>query len=554
MAGNLRPKLVPIEDWKDLGPDVILAIIYCRVSSSGQTGLGSQEYRCNQYTESKSYRVVATFYDDVTGGGDFMNRRGMVELLRFMDTYPNRRFVVVSDDLKRYARDTEFHLRLRRLMMERGARRECLNFNFDDSPEGKFTETINAAVGELDRQQNARQNRQKSIARLEQGYAVFNQLPVGYKYVKAQTGNNKVAIRDEPLASIVQEALEGYASGRFSTQVEVKRFLELQPEFPKDVADGTIRQEKVFRMLKRPMYAGYVSAPKWGIPIRDGKHEGLISKATFEVIQKRLEGGVYAPARKDIHHDFPLRGAVACSECNTPLTAGWCKGKYKKYPYYFCRTKECSEKNKTIPKGVLESAFEDLLETMQPDKSVFNVAVTMFRDGWNLMQDQVFSNAKTFKDDVKKTEKQIEQLIERTLDATNSRVIGAYEKRIDDLERKKLILAEKASNTSKSVHSFDEMFELSLQFLANPYRIWSSGRFTFKRLVLKMAFSEPLTYSRKERRLNSIFSIPFSMLGGFCASSCEMVPLGRIELPASPLPMVRSTTELQRPEGVGQGI
>jgi hypothetical protein len=27
-----------------------------------------------------------------------------------------------------------------------------------------------------------------------------------------------------------------------------------------------------------------------------------------------------------------------------------------------------------------------------------------------------------------------------------------------------------------------------------------------------------------------------------------MVPLGRIELPASPLPMVRSTTELQRPD------
>jgi len=38
---------------------------------------------------------------------------------------------------------------------------------------------------------------------------------------------------NEPLASIIREALEGYASGRFDIQAEVKRWLEAQPEFPK---------------------------------------------------------------------------------------------------------------------------------------------------------------------------------------------------------------------------------------------------------------------------------------------------------------------------------
>ncbi|MEO1611062.1 MAG: hypothetical protein AAFU55_01700 [Pseudomonadota bacterium] len=36
-------------------------------------------------------------------------------------------------------------------------------------------------------------------------------------------------MRDEPRASILQEALEGYAGGRFETQAEVKRVLESQP-------------------------------------------------------------------------------------------------------------------------------------------------------------------------------------------------------------------------------------------------------------------------------------------------------------------------------------
>ena len=50
------------------------------------------------------------------------------------------------------ARDTEFHIKLRREFDKRGARVECLNFRFEDSPEGKFIETIIAAQGELERE------------------------------------------------------------------------------------------------------------------------------------------------------------------------------------------------------------------------------------------------------------------------------------------------------------------------------------------------------------------------------------------------------------------
>ncbi len=42
-------------------------------------------------------------------------------------------------------------------------------------------------------------------------------------------------------------------------------------------------------------------------------------------------------------------------------------------------------------------------------------------------------------------------------------------------------------------------------------------------------------------------SLPFNNLQVKHASKFMMVPLGRIELPTSSLPMTRSTTELQRP-------
>jgi len=47
-------------------------------------------------------------------------------------------------------------------------------------------------------------------------------------------------MRDEPVASYLQEALEGFASGRFETQAKVKCFLESCPDFPKDTKTGSI--------------------------------------------------------------------------------------------------------------------------------------------------------------------------------------------------------------------------------------------------------------------------------------------------------------------------
>lgn len=150
------------------------ALIYCRVSSTRQrtegSGLESQEHRCRQYAESKGYAIEAVFPDDVSGGGDFMQRPGMRAMLAYLDAQKGEPKVVVFDDPKRLARDTEFHIKLRREFAERGATIECLNFNFEDTPEGRFVETVIAAQGELERHQNRRQVIQKMKARVEKGY------------------------------------------------------------------------------------------------------------------------------------------------------------------------------------------------------------------------------------------------------------------------------------------------------------------------------------------------------------------------------------------------
>ncbi len=183
-----------------------------------------------------------------------------------------------------------------------------------------LVENLLASVSQHQRQKNSEQTRNRMRAGLQNGYWVF-QAPVGYRFERA-TGHGKVLVRDEPLASIVQEALEGYASGRFQLQAEVKRFLETHPEYPRD-RKGEVRNQRVTDLLTRVVYAGYVEAPEWEVGLRRGQHEALISYATFRKSENRLKGNAKVPARKYLNLDFPLRGFVTCGHCGTPLTACW---------------------------------------------------------------------------------------------------------------------------------------------------------------------------------------------------------------------------------------
>jgi len=79
----------------------------------------------------------------------------------------------------------------------------------------------------------------------------------------------------------------------------------------------------VVRLLRRSQYAGYIEIPEWGVTLRKGHHEGIISFNTYTKIQQRIKEDARAPARKDINVDFPLRGAVICGDCENPLTSSW---------------------------------------------------------------------------------------------------------------------------------------------------------------------------------------------------------------------------------------
>lgn len=75
-------------------------------------------------------------------------------------------------------------------------------------------------------------------------------------------------------------------------------------------------------------------------------------------------------------------------------------------------------------------------------------------------------------------------------------VIDAYERKIVSLEQDKLIAVENLQSDTRQKHGFEELFELALAFIANPYKLWTSGDLEHKRTVAKLAFSERIVYQR----------------------------------------------------------
>lgn len=171
------------------------ACLYCRVSSPRQVkeghGLDAQESRSAAYAESKDYDLQEVFKDEGVSGG-LLDRPGIQKLLRFLEERPAYapQMVVIVDDISRWARDVIAHFQLKQAIGSRNARLECVDYKLDDSPVGKFVETMMAAKSELWRGENRVKVVGNMRARLEKGYWPFD-APPGYRIEKV-AGHGKL--------------------------------------------------------------------------------------------------------------------------------------------------------------------------------------------------------------------------------------------------------------------------------------------------------------------------------------------------------------------------
>ncbi len=507
-----------------------LAIIYARVSSKKQvtegSGLDSQDSRCRLYAQARGYDVVATFTDDMTGSK--VHRPGMDAMLAYLKQNKAMPHVVLIDDISRLARGIDAHWKLRKSIAKAGGLLESPSIQFGDDSDSQLIENMLASTSQHFRQKNREQTISRMKQRLRNGYYVQARPVAGYKYIK---GNGKEIVRHEPIASIVQETLEGFNTGRFGSAGEVRQFLQDQPEFPKPKS-GIVTHERAFVLLRNYTYAGMLDGRSWNLGILKGNHDPIISYEMFLKNQDLLTNKKRVSNRVNIGQDFILRGAVACGDCGHALTACWSTSKSgKKHPYYLCHKKGCESYRKSIRRDKIEGEFVDLLKALQPTRQLFDIAGKMFKDLWDFQRLSNKERIKRLKAQITKIDTDMSKLVDRLIEIENVLVVQKIEDKLEDMEQNKLAIVQKCGNLGKPKRGYSEMFEHALKFLSNPWNIWENGSFLDRRNVLKLAFTGQIPYTRKNGFSNTKISLPFKVLGTNLGTKKEMAHWGGFEPP-----------------------
>lgn len=511
------------------GIDNTKALIYCRVSSLSQAtdghGLDSQEHRCRIFAEQKNLEVVEVFRDSYSGGGDFWERPAMRGLLQYLDAHPTERFTVIFDDLKRFARDIQFHWKLRTEFSARDIRLECLNFNFEDTPEGGFIETVMAAQGELERKQNRRQVIQKQKARMEAGYWPFGGKK-GYTIVD-EPAHGKIC-RPNAEGRALAEALEAFANRTLVRKIDACRFLVekgfWRGESPEKHMDA------LTKIMHDPFYYGDVEYPAWQVKRTEGKHEGIISRETYERIQKLLRPeNSLKRVRWDISPDFPLRGLILCDHCGSRLTAAWSK---KTFPYYVCHTKNCERYGKSIRRKDIEDQFAELLRKNTLKSEIGALVDIVFERVWAQEVKVIKRQEAGSLALLQELEDKAGQLAGAAIAAKSDQVKAIYEQQMEDLagEIEELKQAQPLSQEDLDI-PYRTALDKATSLLKNPCSVWQSLGLVEQHRLFYFIFEDKLPYNQKTGYRTDKIPCAIRLFEDFAVARPQDVEMGGIEPP-----------------------
>lgn len=481
------------------------ALIYCRVSTTRQAeeghGIDGQVLRCETYARNKGYHVEERFLDEGASGGT-ADRPAMNKLLQYLDDHAFENYTIIIDHPDRLARGMKVHMELRAAFEAREAELESPNYIFDSEPESVLSEQMLACVSEYHRNHNRRQVIQKQHARIERGYWCFCP-PTGLEYYKDAT-HGKLLRPKEPEASLIKEALDGFARGILLTQKDVQNFFNSR-NF-KGV--GNIYLEGVKRILTEPLYAGIVEYPKWDIARREGHHQGLVTIETFEQIQRRLQETVRQHVRIDDREEFALRRFVVCAECGVGLTGSWSTGRNKKkYAYYHCRTRDCMGGLKTQK---LETAFCSLLEEAKPTEGILELFSHILSEEAEQQHTLEAGRGIERVHKITNLKKSLQETTELALKARSDEIREVYENSMEQKQKELKILEE--SSTKVASHDLGNTLRRGKAILRNPLKTWRKGNLKDRHMIQTLVFKEGPSFSKENGFGNTEYSLLYRVI------------------------------------------
>ncbi|HEY3814567.1 MAG TPA: recombinase family protein [Caulobacteraceae bacterium] len=347
------------------------AIIYVRVSDDGQingTSLDDQAQRCTRALEDEQIEVVRLFREEGESAKS-ADRKGLMEAVQFCLHKKNHIDVFMVWKVDRFARRTEDHFAIRRVLRNAGIELRSATEPIGDDPNSKLFEVMVAGFAEFDNDIRRIRCTNGMRARIRSGIWPFK-APLGYRnrsLARQSIKKTEPDPADPVVFPILQRALKGFASGAY-TQMDMVHEL-VKADF-KTLTGVEPTIQFVDHLLTRQLafYAGWLrDSLGEAVEYHRGRHEPMISDEERRRIEFIRDGGDRAGIARDRHNPlFPLRRLVRCAECGHLLTGSSPRGRRASYPYYHCYNRDCPLRSRTIPKQDIEQHFRELMDRLRP--------------------------------------------------------------------------------------------------------------------------------------------------------------------------------------------
>lgn len=175
--------------------------------------------------------------------------------------------------------------------------------------------------------------------------------PLGYMTIG--DAGHKIHVPDPDGAPLVRSMFELYATGNYSLIQLVEKMYRTGLR----TRDGNrLVKSRMASLLKDPFYCGTI---RWTGMHYEGKHEPLISRELFDIVQRIKSKRTN---KKYLKHNFLFKGLIRCSECGWKIT--W--EEHKRIVYGHCNHyRECAQKKWHKEKDVEQRIAERIASHSQ---------------------------------------------------------------------------------------------------------------------------------------------------------------------------------------------
>ena len=374
-------------------------------------------------------------------------------------------------------------------------------FWFEPTPQGLFM--LQVAFGQSKYySDNLAENVKRGIRQKLRRGEWTGLAPLGY------TNNAKTRNIEPDLtkARVIQRAFEEFSQGRHTLEslAERLKFLGVASKTGKRLCKAVVKH-----MLSNPIYTGIIVHNG---ETYEGKFQPIVSRATFEIVQKILKDRA-KPRKSKKSHNFPFVGLLRCGECGAAITAQYAHGCGGTYRYYRCtkRLGPCSQRY--LRENLLATQLRDELSKVALCQD-WTEKMRAQVDIWEKEQvqsSQSFAQNLEFK--IKETDEKLDKLVNAFLDGTIEKETYLIKK--DELVKLKTELLERKRDFGRKGNNWNEPLREWINLACSAEKLVSSeDYYEIKSLVEKIGTNRRLL----DRKALLDFKKPFNLIPEFKTS------------------------------------